>query len=139
MKELFPRYLDLPLLLLLTGTITPVAIMILAADPAGYQLPIFDWVSNFWYIAFSLAATEAVVRNIFIRPLEKIHLDIKNQHLQFIVRNIMLGIILIACNWSPGLDDFNQALRYLTVRLGVTLLFLGALVLLVAHRRMKSL
>jgi hypothetical protein len=138
MKRLFPVYLDLPILFLVTGTISSIVIVLFLQD-SSYQLPIYDWVANFWYIGCSLIATEAVVRHIFLRDSKKLHIEIKNHHLQVIVRNLMLGVILIVCDWAPDLESINQALRYLTVRLGITLLLLGALVMFAAHRRMVSL
>lgn len=138
MKNLFPSYLDLPILFVLTGTISPIAIVLFLQDPS-YQLPIYDWIANFWYIGCSLIATEAVVRHIFLRDSEKLHINIKNHHLQVIVRNLMLGVILLVCDWAPEIETINQALRYLTIRLGITLFLLGALVMFVAHRRMVSL
>jgi hypothetical protein len=138
MKNLTPRYLDIPLLLLVIGAVHGVVAVITSQGKSSY-LPIFDWSTNLWYIAFSLAATEAVVRNLFTRPAEHIHIDIKNHHLQFIVRHIMLGIILMSCEWAPDLNNFTKAFQYLTTRLGITLFLLGTLVMFVTHRKMKAL
>jgi hypothetical protein len=138
MRNLLPRYFDLPIALCVAGALFSIGIMLLFPDAADYQ-PALSWIPNIWYLALSLAATEAVIHTIFTRPQEESHLDIKQLHLQFIVRNMMIGIILVVCDWSPELENFADAIQYFTVRLGTTLLLLGALVMLVAHKRMKEL
>lgn len=138
MKKITPDYLDLPIGILLTGIITPVMLMLFLQDTVN-ALPYYEWCANFMYVAFTLAATEFVVRALFVRPNTKEHIDIKHLHLQIIVRSCMMGIVLIIIDWNAGLKDFDQAFRYMSLRLGITLLLLGALVMFITHRKMKAL
>lgn len=139
MKHLTPRYLDIPLLILIASIVYLTGAIIFSPDYNNIYLRVLDWHINFWYLAFSLAATEIVVRNIFARLQEKPLHDIKNLHLQFIVRHFMIGVMLMSCNWNNHFLDLSEVVEYFTIRLGITLFLLGSLVMYVAHRKMKSL
>jgi hypothetical protein len=139
MKHLTPRYLDIPLLMLVASIVYLVGVTIFSPDYDNVYLRVLDWSINFWYLAFSLAATEIVVRNIFTRLQEKPLIDIKNLHLQFIVRHLMIGIMLIICDWDNRFLDLGEVVQFFTIRLGITLFLLGSLVMYIAHRKMKSL
>lgn len=138
MKHLTPRYLDIPLLIMFVSIVYLIGVITFSPYDNIY-LRVLDWHINFWYLAFSLAATEIVVRNIFARLQEKPLNDIKNLHLQFIVRHFMVGVMMMACHWDNHFLDLSEVVQYFTLRLGVTLLLLGSLVMYIAHRRMKSL
>lgn len=139
MKHLTPRYLDIPLLMLVVSIVYTVGIIVFHPDYSRMYLRALNQSINLWYLAFSLAATEIVVRNIFARVEEKPLVDIQNLHLQFIVRHFMIGIMLMICSWNNDFQDLTDVIQYLTTRLGITLLLLGSLVMYIAHRRMKSL
>jgi hypothetical protein len=138
MKALLPSYFKLPFALLIIGTLTPLCWIVLLQDSFFDVAALLGWISNFWYVAISLAATEAVVRAIFVRPQEQQPIDVENQHLQWVVRNCMLGLILLACDWSSQLNSLSDAVSYLTMHVGITLLLLGGLVLAIAHRKMQA-
>jgi len=138
MRKLFPEYLDLSILLFMTGLITPMLLLFLGGANS-ITLPLFEWSANFMYIACTLAATEFVVRALFSRPNTQEHIDIKHLHLQMMVRIGMMGIVLMIINWNAGLETIEQAFRYFSLRLGFTLLMLGGLVMFITHRKMKAL
>jgi|GEM_PF-6208574 len=137
MNAMIPRYLFLPVLLILLGAAAPLVLSCFDWS-MGSDAALLAWTCNCWYIAISLAATEAVIRALFVCPQDVEVVELKNRHLQLMVRNIMLGIILWVCHWAASLEGVNEAAGYLSMRLGATLFLLGVLVVWVAHKRMKA-
>lgn len=137
MNRSIPSFLRLPLLLIAVSFFVPLA-WALSGREVITDKSLLAWICNFWYIAMSLLATEAVIKTLFVRAQEFGFADLKLLHQQFILRQVMLGLFLSVCDWHVTIVSVHAAVGYLTIRLGITLFLLGILVVVIAHDRMKA-
>jgi hypothetical protein len=153
MNKLFPRDLDLPLLLLAIGVIVPLALFSYEPTNALFDQDIFYWAASFLYLSGALAATRLTFNRLLqLSPqadlATKISLDAmqneqkKNSYLQMSTTSaqlLIMGVALLSLLSASSPISLASLTLYVSLRMGETLLVLGMIVLGFTHLKMRKL
>lgn len=134
--------LRLPIGLFLVGLLVP-AVLALAAPHAivAFEgLP--HWLSSWIYLALSWLAVRLTCKQLLESSLPAGDCPNGTMGLQAHIRTaelIIMGIALLSLSWGPGPEYIEEAMLFVSMRLGITLLLLGGVVLVFTHIKMRGL
>lgn len=135
-------YLRLPIGMLLLGLLTP-AVLALAAP---HVIVVFEglphWLSSWIYLALSWFAVRLTCKQLRESSLPAGDCTNGNMGLDAHIRTaelLIMGIALLSLSWGPGPEYIEEAMLFVSMRLGITLLLLGGMVLVFTHIKMRGL
>lgn len=142
MNLITSRHLHLPLSLLLLGLLIPTALIALVPDAELFLMGLPQWVSSWIYLALSLLAIRLTCQRLIESALPEGNCDAETSSLQAHSRTaelMIMGIALLTLSWGKAPDYIEDAMLFISMRLGITLLLLGGVVLMFTHIKMRGL
>lgn len=142
MNIITSRHLHLPLGLLLLGLLIPAALIALVPDAELRVMGLPQWLSSWIYLALSLLAIRLTCQRLIESALPAGNCDDETSGLQAHSRTaelMIMGIALLTLSWGKAPDYIEDALLFISMRLGITLLLLGGVVLMFTHIKMRGL
>ncbi|MDR7089173.1 MULTISPECIES: hypothetical protein [Cellvibrio] len=134
--------LRLPIGLLLVGLLVP-AILALAAPQF---IDVFEglphWLSSWIYLALSWLAVRLTCKQLLESSLPADECPNGPAGLQAHTRTaelLIMGTALLSLSWGSGPEYIEEAMLFVSMRLGITLLLLGGMVLVFTHIKMRGL
>ncbi len=142
MNLITSRHLHLPLSLLLLGLLIPAALIALVPNAELFLTGLPQWVSSWIYLALSLLAVRLTCQRLIESALPAGNCDDETRGLQAHSRTaelMIMGIALLTLSWGKAPDYIEDAMLFISMRLGITLLLLGGVVLMFTHIKMCGL
>lgn len=142
MNLITSRHLHLPLSLLLLGLLIPAALIALVPDAELFLMGLPQWVSSWVYLALSLLAIRFTCQRLIESSLPGGNCGDETSRLQAHSRTaelLIMGVALFSLSWGKGPEYIEEAMLFVSMRLGITLLLLGGVVLMFTHIKMRGL
>ena len=142
MNLITSRHLHLPLSLLLLGLLIPAALIALVPDAELFLMGLPQWVSSWVYLALSLLAIRLTCQRLIESSLPTGSCADETSGLQAHSRTaelLIMGVALFSLSWGKGPEYIEEAMLFVSMRLGITLLLLGGVVLMFTHIKMRGL
>lgn len=142
MTLLNSTYLRLPIGLLLLSLLIP-AILTLAAPHSSVFFEGFShWLSSWIYLALSWLAVRLTCNQLLESSLPAGDCTDETMGVESHIRTaelLIIGIALLSLSWGQGPEHIEEAMLFVSMRLGITLLLLGGMVLVFTHLKMRGL
>lgn len=142
MNLMTSRHLHLPLSLLTLGLLIPAALIVLVPEAELFLLGLPHWISSWVYLALSLLAIRLTLQSLVESSLPTGNCSDEVNGLQAHSRTaelLIMGIALLSLSWGKAPDYIEDAMLFISMRLGITLLLLGGVVLTFTHIKMRGL
>lgn len=142
MKLLTSHLSHLPISLLLMGLLIPAALVALIPDGELFLMALPQWLSSCVYLSMSLLATRLTYQKLIESSVAEGDSGGDMGRLKANSRTaelLIMGISLLSLSWGTVPNHMEDVLPFITMRLGFTLFFLGGMVLLFAHVKMRGL
>lgn len=135
-------YLRLPLSLLLLGLLVPAILVLTVPDSMIFFDGFAHWLSSWIYLTLSWFAVRMTCKQLLESSLPAGDCPNGITGLQAHSRTaelLIMGVALLSLSWGPGPDYIEDAMFFVSMRLGITLLLLGGVVLVFTHIKMRGL
>lgn len=134
-------YLRLPIGLLLVGLLIPVVLTLAVPHTIGVIEGLPHWLSSWIYLALSWLAVRLTCKQLLESsvpdncPNEVVGLPAHIRTAELLI----MGVALLSLSWGSGPEYIEDAMLFVSMRLGITLLLLGGVVLVFTHLKMRGL
>jgi len=135
-------YLRLPICLLLLGVLIPAVLTLAAPNSMVFFEGFAHWLSSWIYLTLSWLAVRLTCKQLLESSLPAGDCANEATGLQAHSRTaelLIMGIALLSLSWGPGPEYIEDAMLFVSMRLGITLLLLGGVVLAFTHIKMRGL
>ncbi|WP_039914087.1 hypothetical protein [Cellvibrio mixtus] len=142
MKLLTTRFLHLPLGMLVVGLVTPPAVTLLATEAEPFMVSLPYWMSCWIYLGLSLMAIRLTCLRLIESSVPTRNCTAEQTGVQAHVRTaelLIMGVALYSLNWGVAPTVIEEAVLFISMRLGITLLLLGGVVMMFTHIKMRDL
>lgn len=135
-------YLRFPIGLLLVGLLIPTVLALAAPHIIVTFEGLPHWLSSWIYLALSWLAVRLTCNQLLESCLPASDCPNGTMDLEAHTRTaelLIMGIALLSLSWGPGPEYIEEAMLFVSMRLGITLLLLGGVVLVFTHIKMRGL
>lgn len=142
MTLLNSTYLRLPIGLLLLSLLIPAVLALAAPHSIVFFEGFPHWLSSWVYLALSWLAVRLTCKQLLESSLPAGECSNGTMGLEAHIRTaelFIMGIALLSLSWGPGPEYIEDAMLFVSMRLGITLLLLGGVVLVFTHLKMRGL
>ncbi len=142
MKLLTARFLHLPLGILSLGLITPLAVIVIVPEAELLMASLPYWMSCWIYLGLSLMAIRLTCLRLMESSVPPRNCPQEQTGIQAHVRTaelLIMGVALHSLNWGIAPTVIEEAVLFISMRLGITLLLLGGVVMMFTHIKMRDL
>lgn len=142
MNLITSRHLHLPLSLLLVGLLIPAVLIVLAPDAELFLMGLPQWMSSWIYLALSLLAIRLTCQRLIESSLPAGNCENEANELQahsLTAELLIMAVALLSLSWGKSPQYIEEAMLFISMRLGITLLLLGGVVLMFTHIKMRGL